>query len=55
MTWHNRPAARGGMIENEMAAGSVIENETVLFKEADDLARPYRWQLCHGDQRLRVI
>ena len=39
MPWNDRTVAGNGMVVDEMAARSVIEDEAVLFQKADDLAR----------------
>jgi len=45
--WNYGTTARGVMIVDAVAAGGVIQNEAVLFKEADDLSRFDRRNFRH--------
>lgn len=44
---NDRPTARCRMVIDVVAASRMVEDEVVLFKKADDLARLDRGELAH--------
>lgn len=52
MSGNDRAATGHWMVEDEVAAGGMVENESVLLEEADDLTRFDRGELRHTLIRL---